>query len=83
MRITVDYEEEFESEMQQEIDFIKEEFALIFGDRATFTPKDRDLAFAILSQLSKRLEQTYSLEHFPQTLTDLERQYPQLFELSR
>lgn len=82
MRINIDYMEEFEAELQQELDFIKEEFNILFGYRRDFNQKDRSLAFALLAQFSKKMEQIYFVDYFPQTLKELEEKYPQLFELS-
>ena len=79
MEIKINYSEELDLEVKNQINFIREEFECLFGDKATFDEKDRKMAMDLLNHLSKQLDQSAPIDILSQTLEHLEQRYSGLF----
>jgi hypothetical protein len=79
MDIEIDFNDDLRQTLAAQIDFIKEEFDLHFGNRSRFSPKDRELATQLLRYLSKIVDQPIGLDVLTETLESLEKKFPLLF----
>jgi hypothetical protein len=79
MDLHINYNSELEKSVRQEIEYIKEEFELLFGHLDRFEPQHKRLAANLLNYLSKMIETPVCLDYLTQTLQILERKYSALF----
>lgn len=79
MDIKINYSEELEVEVKSQINFIREEFECLFGDKANFDETDRKTAMDLLNHLAKQIDQSVPIDILSQTLEHLEQRYSGLF----
>jgi hypothetical protein len=79
MDIKINYSEELEVEVKSQINFIREEFECLFGDKANFDETDRKIAMDLLNHLAKQIDQSAPIDILSQTLEHLEQRYSGLF----
>ena len=79
MEVQINYRLELESDVREAIDFIREEFMFLFGQKHIFTKNDRQTALDLINHLAKLIETPVCLDHLAQTLKEIEDVYPMLF----
>jgi hypothetical protein len=79
MEIEIDFNAEIREQIEDQIQFIREEFDALFGNHNEYTEKDKALAAQLLNYLSKIIDQPICLDFLSKTLQNLEEKYPCLF----
>ncbi|MHA1777730.1 MAG: hypothetical protein DRO88_08840 [Promethearchaeia archaeon] len=79
MQIRINYTSEIDHTIIDEINFIRDEFDILFGQKTLYTSEDRQLARKLLNHLSKIINSANCLDYLTQTLEDLEDSFPTLF----
>ena len=79
MEVQINYREELEADVRKAIDFMRDEFMFIFGQKLTFTERDRQIAMDLINYLAKLIETPVCLDHLAKALKEIEEIYPILF----
>ncbi|MCF2140293.1 MAG: hypothetical protein K9W44_09595 [Candidatus Lokiarchaeota archaeon] len=79
MQIRINFSSEIDQTIINEINFIREEFNYIFGDKEKYTAEDRKIARNLLHYLSKKINSANCIEYLTNVLEDLECSFPTLF----
>ncbi|UYP44125.1 hypothetical protein NEF87_000410 [Candidatus Lokiarchaeum ossiferum] len=79
MKIAINYREEIETNIREDIEFVRDEFECLFGQKNKYTLQDKNIAIGLLNHLSKLIETPICLDFLSRTLEDLELNYPTLF----
>lgn len=79
MQIRINYTSEIDTTIMEQINFIREEFELLFGGKTEFSENDRETARSLLHHLSKIINSANCINHLTQTLEELEETFPTLF----
>lgn len=79
MQIRINYNSEIDQTIIDEINFIRDEFDIHFGQKTSYSTEDRKLARRLLDHLSKTINSVNCLDYLTQTLEDLECSFPTLF----
>jgi len=79
MEVQINYRLELEADIREAIDFVRDEFMFLFGQKLTFTEIDRQIATDLINHLAKLIESPLCLDHLAKTLKEIEQIYPTLF----
>ena len=79
MELQINYRLELEADVREAIDFIRDEFMHLFGQKRTFSEKDKQLALDLINYLAKLIETPVCLDHLAKALKEIEDIYPTLF----
>ena len=79
MEIFINYKEQIEKNIINQISFIRDEFIHLFSHKPTYSNADHKLALDLLNQLSKLVQSPSCLDYLSETLEKLEESFPTLF----
>jgi hypothetical protein len=79
MEVQINYRLELEMDVREAIDFVRDEFMFLFGQKLTFTETDRQIATDLINYLAKLIETPLCLDHLAKALKEIEQIYPTLF----
>ena len=79
MEVKINFSKNLERDFKKEINFIKEEFELLFGHKIYYTEAGKRQALDLLKYLTKNIDSPIYLRELEETLTFLEEKYVNLF----
>ena len=79
MQIRINYHTEIENIIFQRVEYLREEFHHLFGQKSYYTDDDRKTAMEIINYLTKTIESPQELNYILHILENVEEQYPLLF----
>ena len=79
MEIKINYHAELEAKVVEQINFIREEFDVLFNHKIHYSARDREVATGLINYLANIVESEFALQALSKTLEELEIKYPNLF----
>jgi len=67
MEFYIDYSAELELDVKRQIEFIRDEFTYLFGNKEVFSEQDRVMAHDLLRHLSRIINTPVCLDYLTQT----------------